>query len=119
MDLRAELSLEFAKKHHKRSFEEYVGLGDILQKLFDQGQCLTTIEPPICGDVFNFVSCSTAKESVGCYLWTFNSEFWEWSEFKSFIKWEKEIISDHIREKREEIQELNDKIVEINRLTAS
>ena len=43
MDLRAELSLEFAKKHHKRSFEEYVGLGDILQKLFDQGQCLTTL----------------------------------------------------------------------------
>ena len=119
MDLRIELGLEFARKYHEYSFERYAGLDNILRKLFDQGQVLTTIEPSTSGGIFTFISCSTAKESVGCYFWSFNSEFWKWSEFTSFIELEKEIVSNQIKEKRKEIRELNDRITEINRLTAS
>ena len=118
MDLRTELSLEFAREHHERSFEKYPGLSDILRKLFDQGQVITTIEPPRYGGIFNFISCSAAKDSVGYHLWTFNSEFWEWPEFVLFIEQEDERLHDQIQEKREEIQELKDRIIEIGELNS-
>jgi len=118
MSLRTELGLEFARKYHEYSFEGYAGLDNILRKLFDKGQVITTIEPSTSGGVFNFISCSAAKESVGCYFWSFDPQFWEWSEFTSFVKREKEIVSNQIKEKRKEIRELNDKVIEINRLTA-
>lgn len=117
MDLRTELSLKFARKYHERSFERYTNLSYTLQKLLDQGQIVVATESPKSGGIFNFISCSEAKESVGCYLWTFDSEFWKWSEFTLFIEREKERLCDQIQEKREEIQELKDNVIEINKLT--
>lgn len=108
----AELDKKLAIRLFDMEKSKLAGLPNIIEKLINQGEVITTVTSSdiFFGGVENFLRTEVYEGGVGVYRITLDTSLYDWVEFKDFKARQKKALQDKIDALHSELDLLKDEL---------